>query len=191
MGDLMNGRIPAESVPAVFSGQRIAVFLDIQSLYYACKDIHGPNARIDYGSFLDYIVGERVLVRAVAYLRYNRESDTHSFHRALNGKGFEVKSKPSRDYRDRPLTWTVGMALDIVQASSKFDLAVVVTHEEEFVDALPGLISMGVPVEVWGFEPQMSSGLKQNASKFMFIPSSAVRTAAESNSSDPNSKEND
>ena len=170
----MGGKNPKRSVPEVFMGQRVAVFLDIQSLYYACRDAHGDDARLDYGPLLEWVVGERILTRAVAYLRYNREVDTHGFHQALNNKGFEVQSKPAKDHRDRPLTWTVGMFLDIFRCQEKFDLAIVLTHEEEFSDALIHLGAVGLPVEIWGFKEQLSSGLKQNAAKFLFIPDNCV-----------------
>lgn len=170
----MGQRIPKRAVPEIFMGQRVAVFLDIQSLFYACRDAHGEDARLDYGPLLEWVVGDRVLTRAIAYLRYNRESDTHGFHQALNNKGFEVKSKPAKDHRDRNLTWTVGMCLDILRANEKIDMAIVLTHEEEFADALQHLSTAGIPVEVWGFKDQLGSGLKQNAAKFLFIPDRCV-----------------
>lgn len=170
----MGVKFPKQSVTELFIGQRVVVFLDIQSLYYVCRDAHGDKARLDYGPLLEQVVEDRTLVRAIAYLRYNREADTHGFHQALNNKGFEVRSKPAEDYRGRPVTWTVGMCLDMVQCQDKFDLAVVLSHEEDFADALGPLRAMGIPVEIWGFKDQLSSGLKRDAAKFLFIPERCV-----------------
>lgn len=158
----------------LFVGQRVAVFMDVQSLYYGCKDAHGEWHRIMYGPLLEEIVQERTLVRAIAYLRYHREADTHGFHRALNQKGFEVKSKPAYDSNKQPQSWAVGMTLDILDMRDKLDLAIVLTQEGDFADSITHLSERGIPCEVWGFEKGLSHALKQNAAKFHFIPSDVV-----------------
>jgi hypothetical protein len=164
-----------EDLGDLFFSQRVAVFMDVQSLFYGCRDAHeNSEARIRYLPLLKNVVGNRTLVRAVAYLRYLREADTHGFHRALNGYGFEVKAKPAKDHKDRPLSWTVGMTFDILSMRDKIDLAIVLTHEEDFADACSGLAIHGLPIELWGFDEVLGSNLKQAAAKFHFIPDQVV-----------------
>lgn len=161
----------------LFVGQRVAVFMDVQSLYYGCRDAHGEDGKVMYGPLLEEVVQERTLVRAAAYLRYLREADTHGFHRALNQKGFEVKSKPAYDSSGSiPQSWAVGMTLDILDMRDKIDLAIVLTQEQDFTESIYHLSERGIPIEVWGFEGGLSHSLKQSAAKFHFISNDVVKT---------------
>ncbi|MDP2728118.1 MAG: NYN domain-containing protein, partial [Dehalococcoidia bacterium] len=92
----------------------------------------------------------------------------------LVGMGYEVQAKPARDFKDRKQSWSMGMVFDILSMRDKIDMAIALTHEEDFVDALPYLRSMGIPVEVWGFPKILPSSLKQESARFQFIPPQVV-----------------
>ena len=79
------------------------------------------------------------------------------------------------------MSWTVGMTLDILAMKDKIDLAIVLTHEEDFADACPGLAIHGIPVELWGFEKVLGSNLKQSSAKFHFIPDEVVEVRSPRN----------
>lgn len=150
-----------------FRSQRVGVFVDVQSLFLACKD-HNLKPRIDYEVLLSEVLGERPCMRAVAYVQYQQEQDVHKFSRALNEKGFEVKAKPLTDFRGGQLTWTVGISLDMVDMLGRVDLVVLVSHDPDFEDTLRYLPSKGMGIEVWGLESALGS-LKRAASKFHFL----------------------
>lgn len=153
-------------MPLHLRSQRTSLFVDVQSLFLACKDI--GSVTIDYDALLKEVIGERPCARAVAYAQYNQEADVHGFSRALYEKGFEVKAKPLRDFKNELLTWSIGISLDMVEMVGKTDVIVLVSHDPDFEDTLRYLSSKGVGVEVWGFESALGV-LKHSAGKFHFL----------------------
>ena len=45
--------------------QRVGVFVDVQNLYYTARNVY--NARVNFTNILKDAVGERPLVKAIAY----------------------------------------------------------------------------------------------------------------------------
>jgi uncharacterized LabA/DUF88 family protein len=71
--------------------QRVAVFVDVQNMYYSAKALYGH--RVNFGEILKEAVAGRQLVRAIAYTIKAEMPEEQSFFDALEGIGFEVKSK--------------------------------------------------------------------------------------------------
>ena len=69
----------------VLSGQRIAVLVDVQNVFYSAK--HQHRARLNYGRALEWVVGDRRLVRAIAYVVRSPEVDQAKFLTMLRGLG--------------------------------------------------------------------------------------------------------
>lgn len=159
----------------IYAAQRVAVLLDVQSLYKECKKAYSQDHRVQYEPLVDGIVGDRCLVRAIAYLQYRGdESETHRFQKSLFHKGIETKSKPMVDYQNMFLSWSVQMALDALLLKDKIDSVIFVTHDMNLADAFPVLEAHGVGVEVWGFESSLGHMLKAAAGKFYYLPEEVV-----------------
>lgn len=47
--------------------QRVGIFIDVQNLYHSAKHLHHGRGRVNYRELMAFLVGERQLVRALAY----------------------------------------------------------------------------------------------------------------------------
>ena len=54
-----------KSAPS-YSNQRVGIFIDVQNLYHSAKNLH--HARVNYAELIKYLVGDRQLIRALAYV---------------------------------------------------------------------------------------------------------------------------
>jgi uncharacterized LabA/DUF88 family protein len=52
--------------PTDYSSQRVGIFVDVQNLYHSAKNLH--HGRVNYGELMKYLVGNRQLIRAMAYV---------------------------------------------------------------------------------------------------------------------------
>jgi uncharacterized LabA/DUF88 family protein len=76
---------------AKYADQRVGVFVDVQNLYYSARSLY--NSRVNFAAILKEIVGNRRLVRALAYVIRASIPEEQSFFSALEKSGYEVKSK--------------------------------------------------------------------------------------------------
>ena len=63
-------------------------------MFYSAKALH--QSKIDYSKLLLEIVGDRNLIRAIAYVVQKPDVDQSSFTDALSRLGYEIKSKELR-----------------------------------------------------------------------------------------------
>lgn len=49
-----------------YSNQRVGIFVDVQNLYHSAKNLH--HARVNYAELMKHLVGNRQLIRAMAYV---------------------------------------------------------------------------------------------------------------------------
>ncbi|HHT9154115.1 MAG TPA: NYN domain-containing protein, partial [Candidatus Hypogeohydataceae bacterium YC40] len=59
-------------------------------MFYSAKALH--QSKIDYSKLLQEIVGDRQLVRAIAYVVQKPDVDQSSFIEALERLGYEIKT---------------------------------------------------------------------------------------------------
>ena len=78
--------------------QRVGVFVDVQNLYYSARNLY--NARVKFNEVLDAAVGDRKLVRAIAYVVQADMPEEHTFFEALekclHEIGFLNEQNPQR-----------------------------------------------------------------------------------------------
>jgi len=74
-----------------FSEQRVGVFVDVSNMYYSARVMY--NRKVNFKAVLKDIVGDRKLIRAVAYVIKAESPEEQKFFDALDNMGFEVKSK--------------------------------------------------------------------------------------------------
>lgn len=160
--------------PVTISEQRVAVFVDVQNMFYSAKALH--QSKIDYSKLLQEIIGERKLIRAIAYVVKKSDVDQSSFTDALERLGYEIKSK---DLRLRPDgtakgDWDMGIAIDTIAIAPKLDTVVLVSGDGDFAPLLEMLKAHGCRVEVVSFRKSTSVELIEAATKYTAIEESLL-----------------
>lgn len=148
------------------SDQRVGVFVDVQNMFYSAKAIH--QSKIDYSKLLQEIVGDRQLVRAIAYVVQKPDVDQSSFIEALERLGYEIKSKELRLRPDGTAKgdWDMGIAIDTIAIATRLDAVVLVSGDGDFVPLVEMLKAHGCRVEVVSFRKSTSNDLIQCATKY-------------------------
>jgi uncharacterized LabA/DUF88 family protein len=146
--------------------QRVGVFIDTQNLYHSAKHLY--KARVNFAKVLEEAVGNRILVRAIAYVISTEAGDEKNFFEALTKIGIETKVKDLQVFADgaKKADWDVGIAIDAVKLSPKLDTVVVASGDGDFVPLIEYLEERGVQVEVISFGKSSSAKLKEAAHAF-------------------------
>lgn len=141
----------------------VAIFVDVANLYY-CVDRKWTGRRLDYTAFTRKLVGDDVLYKAIAYgLQFDTESAP--FIGFLRHLGYTPKYKRPRLYRDptsgaptqRRTSWSMGMAMDIVDAviTNKVDEIFIGSSDGDLAALVEWVQERGVKVTI------LSCGLSQ------------------------------
>jgi len=151
--------------------QRVGVFVDVQNLYYSARNIY--NARVNFNEVLRAAVGDRQLIRAIAYGIKADMPEEHTFFEALDKAGFEVKTKGLQTFFGglQKGDWDVGIAIDIIKLMNKLDVVVLCCGDGDFVPLLEYLQMSGHLVEVCSFGKSTSTKLKELADNFIDLDS--------------------
>lgn len=149
------------------SSQRVAVLIDTQNLYHSAKNLY--NAKVNFGNVLEQAVGDRKLVRAIAYLITTESQEESSFFEALLKIGIETKSKDLQIFSggSKKGDWDVGIAIDAIRLAKKVDTIVLATGDGDFVPLVEYLRHEGVQVEVMTFGKSASSKLREASEAFV------------------------
>ncbi len=146
--------------------KRLGIYVDVQNLYYAAKDLGG---KIDYRKLRDWIVAGRTLVKANAYTIINPSiPGQEKFLRALENYGFFLRTKVIKIYFDgnHKGNWDLGMAVDMIEDAPHLDVVAIVTGDSDFAPVVRLLKRLGVSVEVYSFLHTLSQELREAADRF-------------------------
>lgn len=151
--------------------QRVVVLVDVQNMYYSAKNLYGK--KLNFGALLKRVVGERHLVRAIAYVIKAEigEKET-AFFDALKDAGFDVKEKDLQTFPGggKKGDWDVGIAMDAVRYAPKTDSIILISGDGDFVPLVEYVQhTAGCIVEVAAFGKSCSSKLKEAADQFYDI----------------------
>ncbi|MCL5006574.1 MAG: NYN domain-containing protein [Patescibacteria group bacterium] len=150
------------------TNQRVCVFIDIQNLYHSAKNLYG--GRVNYKKLMEEVVGDRSLVRALAYVvRSDSATGEETFFEALEKEGIELRLKDIQVFSSgaKKADWDVGMAVDAIRMADLADVIVLVTGDGDFVPLVEYLKwGFGRTVEVAAFGRTASGRLKEAADKF-------------------------
>lgn len=146
--------------------QRVGVFIDTQNLYHSAKHLY--KARVNFQNVLQEAVGDRILVRAIAYVISTEGGDEKNFFEALTKIGIETKVKGLQIFSDgaKKADWDVGIAIDAVKLATKLDTVILATGDGDFVPLIEYLEMQGIQVEVISFGKSSSQKLKEAAHAF-------------------------
>ena len=152
---------------------RVSIFFDMSNLYFAAKDM---GIRIDYARLLEFLVGERRLQRAYAYLGVAPDDEnSHSFITWLSRNGFRVRTKLLRRYEDGTTKANLDMelAIDLLTQAPHIDVAIIVSGDGDFVSLVDAAQRAGLRVEVAATPRQTSTDLIDVADRFIDLEANA------------------
>jgi len=146
--------------------QRVAVFVDVQNMYYSAKNLY--SAKVDFGKVLKEGVAGRKLVRAFAYVIKADVGAEKEFHEALSLQGFEVRTKDLQVFFGgaKKGDWDVGLCMDAVRMMPKIDAMVLVSGDGDYADLIEYARSQGVRTEAIAFEKTASGKLVEMVDSF-------------------------
>ena len=149
---------------------RVAVFVDVQNIFYTVKQIHGCH--FDYRAFWDDVTSGREVVRAIAYAIDRQDPKQIRFQQILESIGFDVKLKPFIQRRDGSAKgdWDVGITLDMIELATEIDVAVLASGDGDFDLVVEKVRQVhDVDVDVYGVKKLTAASLIEASTRFVPI----------------------
>ena len=147
--------------------KRIAVFVDVQNIYYTTRQAYGRQ--FDYRKLWQRISAEGEIVSAIAYAIHRGDEKQLQFQNALKHIGFAVKLKPYIQRSDGSAKgdWDVGITIDVLEIAPSVDTVVLLSGDGDF-DVLLQKIRQdyGVSAEVYGVPALTANSLIAAASVY-------------------------
>ncbi|RMD47088.1 MAG: NYN domain-containing protein [Aquificota bacterium] len=164
-----------EKLKELYRHQRVAVFLDIQNLYYSARDTF--NRKVNFERVLHKVLRDRVLIRAIAYLVKLQGVDQKGFINTLKHIGYHVRVKEPKIFKSIDeqgnlwttikADWDMGIAMDAISMAEKIDVAILASGDGDFVDLVRYLHTKGVKVEIAAFKQTAAKELIEIADEFI------------------------
>lgn len=156
--------------------QRVAIFIDTQNMYYSARNLF--NARVNFKNIVEDAVGDRRLVRAIAYVVRTKTGEERPFFDALGKAGIETKEKDLQTFIGgaKKADWDTGICIDAIKLADKVDAIVLISGDGDFHPLLEYLkVTKGCLVEVMSFKETMSSKLLEIADGYTNLSENARR----------------
>lgn len=150
-------------IPSQQKEQRVAIFVDVQNMYYSAKNLF--SSKVDFGRLLTTAIAGRKLIRAFAYVIKADVGAEKDFFEALSKIGYEVREKDLQVFYGgaKKGDWDVGLCMDAVRVMPKIDVMVLVSGDGDYTDLLDYARSQGVRTEVIAFGKTGSNRLFSEA----------------------------
>ena len=152
----------------IYKEQRVGVLVDIQNLYYSAKVLFGK--KVNFGAVLKASVGDRKLIRAIAYGIKTLEGQEEKFFEALGKQGFEVKTKDLQIFPGgtKKGDWDVGIAVDAIKMSKNLDSIVLISGDGDYIPLVKYIQGItGCRVEGMAFLESTSGKLIEELDDFI------------------------
>ncbi len=146
---------------------RVAVFIDGNNLFHAAR-FH--NLDLDYNKLLRVLLGDGRLLRAFFYTGVDAGAERQQgFLLWMRRNGFRVIQKELKTFYDgtRKANLDVEIAVDMLSLAGKYDTAVLVSGDEDFVYAINAVAYKGCRVEIAGFRSNTAPKLIDVADFFI------------------------
>jgi uncharacterized LabA/DUF88 family protein len=146
----------------------MGVFVDVQNMFYSAYDCF--RGRLNYKRLLEFVAGNRQVVRAIAYAMRDGNNQ-NPFFTMLREVGFELRTKEPRVRPDgsRKGGWDIGIAIEAITVAPRLDVVALVSGDGDFIDLVKALQARGVRVEVYAFERSVGRELREAADLFLPI----------------------
>ena len=131
--------------------KKIAVFVDVQNIYYTTRQAYGRQ--FNYRKLWQRISSEGEIVSATAYAIHRGDNKQLQFQNALKHIGFTVKLKPYIQRSDGSAKgdWDVGITIDVMEMGKSVDTVILLSGDGDFDLLLKKIqTDYGVSTEVYG-----------------------------------------
>jgi uncharacterized LabA/DUF88 family protein len=157
------------ALPALPSTERVGVFVDVANLLYSSRNL---RVSIDFGRLLEFLRGNRRLVRAHAYAPTSPEPHAEQqFLSVVKGVGYRITTKNYKTFSSgaKKADLDLDLCMDIVRMvdAKAVDSIVLVSGDSDFLPLLEYCSDHGVRVEVAAFEDAASMILRQSCDLFI------------------------
>jgi uncharacterized LabA/DUF88 family protein len=157
------------SMPQLPSNERVGVFVDVANLLYSARTL---RITVDFGKLLDFLRGNRRLVRAHAYCPTSPQpGDEQMFLQAVKGLGYRITTKNYKTFASgaKKADLDLDLCMDVVRLvdGKAVDCIVLVSGDSDFMPMLDYCSDHGVRVEVAAFDEAMSGTLRQSCDLFI------------------------
>jgi uncharacterized LabA/DUF88 family protein len=146
---------------------KVAIFIDGNNLFHAAR-FH--NIDIDYNKLLRVLLGDGRLFRAFFYTGVDAGAERQQgFLLWMRRNGFRVVQKELKTFYDgsRKANLDVEIAVDMLSLAGRYDTAVLVSGDEDFVYAVNAVAYKGCRVEIAGFRSNTAPKLIDVADCFI------------------------
>ncbi|WP_028768503.1 NYN domain-containing protein [Shewanella fidelis] len=147
--------------------KKIALFVDVQNIYYTCRQAYGKQ--FNYRKLWQHLGYEGDIVQATAYAIHRGDDGQLKFQDALKHIGFAVKLKPFIQRSDGSAKgdWDVGITIDIMEAAGEVDTIILLSGDGDF-DLLMQKIQQkhGVETQVYGVPSLTAKSLIDSVNQF-------------------------
>jgi uncharacterized LabA/DUF88 family protein len=156
--------------------ERVMVFIDGANLLWTAKEWPGKtNFQVDVLKLIDTLVNNRLLVRPYFYCGQSvpPEKAQIKFFQKMQHLGVSVVTRPIKQTGGR---WTekgidVALVTDLLRLAFKnvFDVAILVSGDQDFATALIEVQRLGIRVEVASFNYAIGEETKMLADRFISL----------------------
>lgn len=154
---------------------KIAVFVDVQNIYYTTRDIFSRS--FNYRQFWQALSAQGFIVYAHAYAIDRGDPQQQKFQSALRHIGFNVHLKPyiNRSDGSSKGDWDVGIAIDVMEIAPKVDKVVLLSGDGDFDLLLSKIRDVhGVITHVYGVQKLTAQSLINASDEFTAITESSL-----------------
>ena len=147
--------------------KKIAVFVDVQNIYYTTRDTF--KRQFNYQKLWQLIDEEGEIVTAIAYATDRGDDKQIKFQNALRKIGFIVKLKPYIQRSDGSAKgdWDVGITIDVLDAAKDVDTVILLSGDGDFNLLLQKVKKdYAVHTEVYGVRSLTANALIDAADQF-------------------------
>ncbi|MDH5572153.1 MAG: NYN domain-containing protein [Gammaproteobacteria bacterium] len=145
--------------------KKIAVFADVQNIYYTTRQAYGRQ--FNYKKLWQRIGYEGDIVSAIAYAIHRGDDRQLKFQEALKHIGFSIKLKPFIQRSDGSAKgdWDVGIAIDVMDIAREVDSVILLSGDGDFDLLLEKIkADYAVSAEVYGVPALTANSLINAAS---------------------------
>ena len=155
--------------------KKIAVFADVQNLYYTVRQAHGCH--FNYAALWADISQRGQIVEAYAYAIERGDAKQQQFQQILRNLGFTVKLKPYIQRSDGSAKgdWDVGITIDVLDAAPRVDEVGLASGDGDFAILLDKIrASYGVEAVAYGVPGLTAQALMRAASRYVPVEGSLL-----------------
>ncbi|MBB2493614.1 NYN domain-containing protein [Aquipseudomonas ullengensis] len=155
--------------------KKIALFVDVQNLYYTVRQAHGCH--FNYAALWAHVGAAGEIAEAYAYAIDRGDAKQQQFQQILRNLGFTVKLKPYIQRADGSAKgdWDVGICIDVLDAAPRVDEVVLASGDGDFDLLLDKLRSAhGVASTVYGVPGLTANSLIRAADRYVPVEGSLL-----------------